>query len=73
MLPGPFHLDFYLTLFHFLVEKERTDREREAALVAAQGRIASLENQMGSLETSRKRARIDFEADVESLKFVRMV
>ncbi|XP_064643722.1 mitotic spindle assembly checkpoint protein MAD1-like [Lineus longissimus] len=55
-----------------LLEKERAGREREAALLAAKGRIASLENKMGSLETSRKRARIDYESEMENLKIERM-
>ena len=56
-----------------LSEKERTDREREASLAAAQGRIASLENKIGSLETSRKRARIEVESEMDHFKTERMV
>ncbi|XP_071796580.1 mitotic spindle assembly checkpoint protein MAD1-like [Asterias amurensis] len=46
-------------------KKEQQTREREGELLSAQSRIAKLEAEMNSMKTSHKRARLDYERDVE--------
>ncbi|XP_041363278.1 mitotic spindle assembly checkpoint protein MAD1-like isoform X2 [Gigantopelta aegis] len=50
-----------------LLEHEKANKQKEADLIAAKAQIAQLETQIGSLKTSFKRARIEFETDVESI------
>ena len=49
------------------IEKRRADKLKEAELLAAKSEICKLQMQISSVETSRKRARVDFEQEKESI------
>ena len=51
-----------------LSEHEKANKQKEADMIAAKAQIAQLETQIGSLKTSFKRARIEYETDIESIK-----
>lgn len=52
----------------FVLEKDKEVKEREAQLFQAKATIAELQNRIGTIETSRKRQRIEYEHDVENVK-----
>ena len=45
-----------------------SDREKEAELIKAKATISELEVKVQSLETSRKRARIEYEKDMQNVR-----
>ncbi|KAL8625266.1 hypothetical protein ACOMHN_030024 [Nucella lapillus] len=50
------------------LEKEKQEKLKVAELLAAKSKIAELETQLSSTKTSNKRARIEFERDLETFK-----
>ena len=44
------------------------DREKEAELIKAKAAISELEMKVQTLETSRKRARIEYEKDMQNVR-----
>ncbi|KAK7500988.1 hypothetical protein BaRGS_00007868 [Batillaria attramentaria] len=51
-----------------IIEKEKAEKLREAELLAARSQITRLESQLTSTQMSNKRARIEFEKDLGSMK-----
>ncbi|XP_076459747.1 mitotic spindle assembly checkpoint protein MAD1-like [Babylonia areolata] len=51
-----------------ILEKEKQEKLKVAELLAAKSKIAELETQLASVKTSNKRARIEFEKDLDSIK-----
>ncbi|XP_025081208.1 mitotic spindle assembly checkpoint protein MAD1-like isoform X2 [Pomacea canaliculata] len=51
-----------------LTEKEKEGKRKETELLAARSQIALLQSQLSSLQSSHKRARIEFETDLEAVK-----
>lgn len=51
-----------------VLEKEKQEKLRRAELLTAQSKIAELEAQLASTKTSNKRARIEFEKDLDTAK-----
>ena len=62
---------FYHILFYFIFfsEREKQEKLKAAELLAAQSKIAELEMRLASTKTSNKRARIEFDKDLESVKY----
>lgn len=54
-----------------IIEKEKAERMKETELLAARSQIMQLENQLAATQTSNKRARIEFEKDIDSIKYER--
>ncbi|CAH1795046.1 unnamed protein product [Owenia fusiformis] len=51
-----------------LADKEKDDRIHKAALLATKGKITKLESQMNNMASANKRARVEYEKDVITLK-----
>ena len=52
----------------FTSERENESKMKEADLIKAKATITELQHKIYSVETSRKRQRIEMEQDIESIK-----
>ena len=58
---------------YFILEKEREAKKKDAEVISAKTQILKLEAKLNTMETSNKRARIEYDREVESLQSEKMV